>query len=146
MQAENDHNVAAALARDLDGEARYLYRRLLGGEASAELLGHYRCAHRDLIELRDIGAAQRRTLDIIVSRQLDATGIEPWLRGGTSPHALAIKLRLLAYLGECVAAHPRFSRRTASLSGALVDLFLRMLAALFSLLRGYLQKTRHGLL
>lgn len=146
MQSERDAAAAGVPQVDLDGEARYLYRRLLGGEASAELLGHYRCAHRDLNELRDIGAAQRRTLSIIVSRQLDAAGIEPWLRGGASPHALAVKLHLLAYLGECVAAHPRFNRRTASLSGAFADLFLRMLAALFSLLRGYLQKTRHGLL
>lgn len=146
MRSESDEAAAGAPAVDLDGEARYLYRRLLGGEASADLLGYYRCAHRDLNELRDIGAAQRRTLDIIVSRQLDATGIEPWLRGGPSPHALAIKLRLLAYLGECVAAHPRFNRRTTSLSAAFVDLGLGMLVALLSLLRGYLQKTRHGLL
>lgn len=146
MRSESNEAFAGAMSVDLDGEGRYLYRRLLGDEASAELLGHYRCAHRDLSELRDIGAAQRRTLNIIVSRQLDAAGIEPWLRGGASPHALAIKLHLLAYLGECVAAHPRFNRRTASLSGALVDLFLRTLTALFSLLRGYLQKTRHGLI
>lgn len=135
-----------APSADLVGEARYFYRQLIGGEPSSLIICNYVRAHEEIAELRVIDAVQRRTVDLILASRLDAMGIEPWLRRGRVPHALGIKLRLLTYLGECGANHPKFKRQSVGFLEACTNMGFSIILALFSLLRGYLQKLRHGLL
>lgn len=146
MWPENRTTSNTASGADLGGEARFFYRRLLGGVPSPEIISLYIRAHEEIEELRTIGAEQQRTIELILVHDLDATGIEPWLRGNQAPHALGIKLRMLAYLSECAEAHPKFGQRPAGLLRTFARLGFCAVPALFSLVRGYVQKSKHGLL
>ena len=87
-----------------------------------------------------------RTMEAIVEKHLDALGIEPWLRVGSTRHLLSRKLLLIAYLAECDAQHPEFRRAANGRFLSLVQLCLSTTSGVWHLLRGRRQKALYGLL
>lgn len=140
---------ATSFAPTTDGtlrvEARYLHWRLFSRDPSWDLINAYVRAHAEIPGLSAIDPQQLRTLALIVSRRLDAAGIEPWLRNGSCRHALSIKLSMLTYLAECSAGHPEFNRRSARRARAPLKMGLVVTSAVFALLRGRMQIAWHGL-
>jgi hypothetical protein len=126
-------------------EARYLHVRLFRQCSADSILDAYVRAHVEIPDLRAIDERELRTVRIIVAHRLDAVGIEPWLRRKRTRHALSAKILLLAYLAECDACHPEFSRRAYDGRMALANMGCAVLASVFRLLRGRLQKVWHGL-
>ena len=129
----------------LCAEARYLHHRLFGRDPSDNLVDAYVRAHTEIPELYAADARQLSSVNFIVSRGLDAVGIEPWFRGKARRHALSAKLLLLCFLAECGASHPEFTRRAASDRMALARISNTTLTAILRLLRGRVQKGWHGL-
>jgi hypothetical protein len=87
-----------------------------------------------------------RTVATVVNNGLDALGMEPWLRGGSSRHLLSRKLLLIAYLAECDAAHLESSRGVQGRWRSFVQLCVSTLTGSGHLLKGRFQKALHGLL
>ena len=86
------------------------------------------------------------TVATIVHKQLDALGIEPWLRDGVRRHLLSRKLLLIAYLGECDAVHPGFRQAVSGRIHSYMQLCGAGLGGAWHLLVGRLQKAVYGLL
>ncbi len=126
-------------------EARYLHCCLFNRYPTDNFIDAYIRAHTDISDLRAIDARQLRTVSLIVVCNLDAVGIEPWLRIKVKRHALSAKLLLIAYLAECDVRHPEFVRHNPSGRLALVSMGSAVLIAIFRLLRGRIQKAWHGL-
>jgi hypothetical protein len=126
-------------------EASYLHHRIFGRCATDNLIDAYVRAHAEIPDLLAIDERQLRTVQVIVEHCLDAVGIEPWLRGKKIRHALSAKTLLLAYLAECDACHPEFSRCVSDGRLALVDMGSATFAAVFQLMRGRIQKAWYGL-
>lgn len=127
-------------------EVCYLHRCLFHRDPSSEIIDRYFRAHEEIKELRTAPPLQLGTVSIVVARQLDAMGIEPWLRGGTKRHILSAKLLLLSYLAESDASHSEFVRCSGGFARALTSMVFIMTSALFRLIHGRLQKTWYGLL
>ncbi len=123
-------------------EAEHLHRCLFYCEAPQSLVTSYLQAHAVMPEMRAPILDQLRTINVIVEKRLDAVAIEPWMRQRKRRHILTSKLLLVAYLAECDGLHASFLR------GATAGNFTLFLAGLrggFGLLRGGVQKARHGL-
>lgn len=133
------------LRETLCKEARYLHSRMFRRCPADDLVDAYVRAHSEIRDLRALDERQLRTVRIIVVRRLDAVAIEPWLRGKGIRHALSAKLLLLAYLAECDTGHREFLRGTSNGRIALVSMVHATMMAFFRLIRGYVQKARHGL-
>ena len=114
--------------------------------AMQKLLDLYTQAHSELLNLALASDVELRTMRLVIERNLDALGIEPWLRSSSGRHLLSRKLLLIAYLAECDATHPEF--RQAARSRAIGYVLLGQIGAvaIFRLLRGRIQKALHGLL
>lgn len=127
-------------------EVRHFHASLFGRPPSASLAEAYLRAHADIEALGALDAAQRRSLQRIVERRLDAVAIEPWLRSKTGRrHPLGAKLLLISYLAETDAAHPEYSRASV-LPAGLCPLAVRVLSSAARMLRGLFQKAWHGIL
>ena len=126
-------------------EARYLHRSMFRRSSPDDLVETYVRAHAEIPDLRAIEERQRRTVQFIVGRGLDAVSIEPWLRGKGMRHALSVKILLLAYLAECDTRHLEFIRLRSDGRWVLASMGFTMLIAFSRLLRGYIQKAWHGL-
>jgi hypothetical protein len=134
--------VESALLRD---EAKYLHLSMFSQYPSNVISDAYVRAHTEIPELRLFDEQQLKTVQIVIAHNLDALGIEPWLRGKKSRHALGAKILLLAYLAECDASHPEFSRCASTARMAFINMGLAALKAGLSLLRGRIHKQWYGL-
>ena len=127
-------------------EATYLYNCLFHQAASENLLAGYVKAHQKIQALRSIQPKQQVGITQIVTRQLDAVGIEFWLRSGEPRHALSCKLLLLIYLAECGGQLSSQLVRGSSTQGYLWwKIALDLGRTGFYTLRGGYQKLRYGL-
>lgn len=129
-------------ARQLRDEVVYLHQSLFGRNADAALVTAYLQTHEALPELNQAPAQQKRTIEIIMARQLDVAAIEPWLRRKEKRHLLTAKLLLIAYIAECDGRHHEFDRRQRK--GKIAMLRSLLIGGLL-LLKGHYQKMRYGL-
>lgn len=130
----------------LELEATYLYRQMFTREPAAQLIGWYLLAHQEIPELSIISPAQQRTIDLIIERHLNANAIEPWLRSKHKRHSLSVKMLLINYLAESDARHHEFCPRAMTSRKRIAGIGFESIRAIFILLLGYIQKTKHGLL
>jgi hypothetical protein len=130
----------------LQAEVCYLHRQLFHRAPNDGLVSAYLRVHADLPELHSLDPQQLHTVRTVVTRRLDALGIEPWLRDKSKKrHALSVKLLLLSYLAETDASHPEYTRHGRVVQGVWACMLLTTLSAVFRLLRGRVQAARHGL-
>jgi hypothetical protein len=130
---------------DIEYEAEYLYHSLFSRKAPDSVIRLYTEAHIDLPELRFEGIKESRqldTLEVVLSKKLNAVAIEPWLRKGNLRHPLSAKLLLLAYIAESGGQHQEFSR---NLNSGWLDLIKTGSSSMFQLLYGLYLKRRYGL-
>lgn len=127
-------------------EVELFHRRLFNREATHRFIESYRRAHAELPDLACASDDELRTVRIIIEKNLDAVGIEPWLRSMPRRHLLSRKLLLIAYLAECDAAHPEFRQEVKGRISSLVQLCMSSAWAAIHLLRGRFQKFLYELL
>ena len=126
-------------------EIRYLYTLIFHRYPTNKIIEFYLRAHAEITDFRDADKSQLETVRIIVTRRLDAIGIEPFFRGGEVRHILASKMLLLAYLAECEGAHSEFLHDNSCGHMALVSIFFAAIQAAIHIMRGCIQKAWYGL-
>jgi hypothetical protein len=131
---------------NLTREVEILHRQFFRRDAPHELIKNYTRAHAELSSVWQASASELRTVRIIIAKELNALGIEPWLRSGSERHLLSRKLLLIAYLAECDATHLEFRREEKGRVRSLAQLCRSSALAAVYLLRGRFQKALHGLL
>lgn len=131
---------------DLRREAEFLHRQFFQRDALEGFIDGYLRIHAELPDMARASDNELRTVKVIVEKELDALGIEPWLRSGPERHLLSRKLLLTAYLAECDSAHPEFRQAVRGRGRSLAGLFRSMALAAAHLLKGRLQKAWYELL
>ena len=130
-------------------EAETLHRQFFRAAPAPAFINAYQQAHAELPALHDAADDatdnERHTVSLIIEHNLDALGIEPWLRSGTRRHLLARKLLLVAYLAECDGAHPAYRQTDRGLLRAWSALSWCGVRAAWHLLKGRWQKAKYGL-
>ncbi len=131
---------------NLTREVEVLHRQFFLCDAPQGLINEYLRAHAELPDMTRASDSELRTVRVIIEKELDALGIEPWLRTGSERHLLSRKLLLTAYLAECDATHPEFRQEVNGRIHSLAHVCRTTALAAFHLLRGRLQKALYGLL
>ena len=131
---------------NLTREVEVLHRQFFRRDAPHGLIEGYLRIHAELPDLVRANDDELRTMRIIIEKELDALGIEPWLRFGAERHLLSRKLLLTAYLAECDAAHLEFRQELKGRIRSLTHLCWSTALAAIHLLRGRLQKAFYELL
>lgn len=126
-------------------EVKYLHQCMFRREPSDKLASAYLAAHLVISDLENADPRQVKTVNTIVNLGLNPNGIEPWLREKRKRHLLSAKMLLIAYLAECDTNHPEFARNAGSKHLAFFIMAGSVLKAVGSLLTGYVQKKRYGL-
>ncbi|MFV8810715.1 hypothetical protein ACNSPD_11700 [Yersinia enterocolitica] len=127
-------------------EAKYLHYQLFRRLPENNIVDYYLRAHGEILELSKFSEQELKTVEFIVTRGLDAVGIEPWLRNKKSRHALSVKLLLLTYLAECDTKHSEFCRDNPNKNTAILQMGYAVFFAALRLIRGFTQKARYGLI
>lgn len=127
-------------------EAKYLHYQLFRRLPESNIVDYYLRAHTEMLELSKFNEQELQTVEFIVTRGLDAVGIEPWLRNKKSRHALSVKLLLLTYLAECDTKHSEFCRDSPNKNTAILQMGYTVFLAALRLIRGFTQKARYGLI
>lgn len=131
---------------NLTREVEVLHRQFFQRDAPHEFIEGYLRIHAELPDMARASDSELRTVKIIIKKELDALGIEPWLRSGPERHLLTRKLLLIAYLAECDSAHPEFRQEVRGRVRSLAQLCRSTALAATHLLRGRLQKALYELL
>lgn len=131
---------------NLTREVEVLHHQFFRCDAPQGLIEGYVRAHAELSDITRASDSELRTVRVIVEKELDALGIEPWLRSRPERHLLSRKLLLIAYLAECDAVHPEFREEAKGSISSLVQLCRSSVLAVAHLVRGRLQKALYGLL
>ena len=131
---------------NLSQEVQILHQQFFLNPAPPALIDRYLQFHTESSTLVEATPQELRTVATIVYKRLDALGIEPWLRGGEQRHLLSRKLLLIAYLGECDAAHLGFRQAAIGRLPSCVQLCGTAVRGAWHLLVGRLQKAMYGLL
>jgi hypothetical protein len=134
--------VEARLDEQYAIEANYFFHCLFGSEAPSTLVTQYARVHDELPEMSDFLSDKLGTINIIISRRLDAVSIEPWFRKTTIRHPLSAKLLLIAYLAETQGGRTEFSRQRIV---GWLGLMKAIVGGVLSLMAGRYQIFRHGL-
>jgi hypothetical protein len=130
----------------LTHEVQVLHSQCFGRAAPQELIKAYVKFHIESPKLVEATNEEIQTLVTVINKELDAFGIEPWLRGGPTRHLLSRKLLLISYLAECDAAHLESSQLLKGRWRILVQLFCNSVNGIGYLLKGRFQKALYGLL
>ena len=130
----------------LTHEVQVLHSQCFGRAAPQELIKAYVKFHIESPKLVEATNEEIQTLVTVINKELDAFGIEPWLRGGPTRHLLSRKLLLISYLAECDAAHLESSQLLKGRWCILVQLFCNSVNGIGLLLKGRFQKALYGLL
>jgi hypothetical protein len=125
-------------------EVIFLHEKMFARKPEKALLEAYERAHCSLVDLQVPLKNEVLSLSIIISKNLDVMGIEPWLRGKGRRHLITSKLLLLAALSECDASHCEFDMKSISNGNALLAIMCHGFIGTLRLIRGRLQMTRHG--
>lgn len=141
----DDTQLYKQLDRILIEEVRYFHQLMFRYYPNEKLIDAYCRVHSDMDLLQNFNNRQLETLSIILSNQLDATSIEPWLRSKKIRHPLSTKLMLISYLSECDATHLSLFRALPDGHNALIKMPCLILISGFRLILGYFQKVRYGL-
>ena len=131
---------------NLCDEAKFLHRQIFFREAPEKFCEQYVIAHSVIRDLDPRNEQEIRTMKIITQKNLDALGIELWLRKKSIRHLLSCKILLIAYLAECDGCHPDI--RSVAIGRFESFLFLTHSIFLGSirLVKGWIQKAWYGLL
>jgi len=124
-------------------EIKFFYKALFGENPPEKLVYYYIKAHSNIIRLSDFDYAQFETVQMIINKNLDCVGIEPWLRNNKQRHLLSSKLILVTYLAESGADFDYFARNKKR---SKLKFILCLIFSIFILMRGYYQKYKYGLL
>ncbi len=130
----------------LKHEVEVLHRQFFQCDAPHGLIESYLKIHNELPDMASTSDIELRTVRVIIEKNLDAPGIEPWLRSRHERHILSRKLLLIAYLAECDAAHPNYRMGVEGRFHCLLYLGKNMTVAAFHLFRGRLQKAMYDLI
>jgi len=130
----------------LTHEVQVLHSQCFGRAAPQELIKAYVKFHIESPKLVEATNEEIQTLVTVINKELDAFGIEPWLRGGPTRHLLSRKLLLISYLAECDAAHLESSQLLKGRWRILLQLFCNSVNGIGYLLKGRFQKALYGLL
>jgi hypothetical protein len=131
---------------NLTREVQVLHRQFFLREAPHGLIESYLRFHMESPDMIGASDIELRTMQIIIEKDLDALGIEPWLRSGSKRHLLSRKLLLTAYLAECDASHPEFRQEVYGRGRSLAHVCRSTALATYHLLKGWLQITIYELL
>jgi len=142
----NKDNAVILNQNHLSHEVKVLHRQFFKSDAPKELIKNYIKCHSDMPEMTDAKDSEFRTVRIVIEKELDALGIEPWLRSGSTRHLLSRKILLISYLAECDALHLEFRKEVRGFFCCLVYLFRILASGGFHLSQGFLQKVIYGLL
>jgi len=130
----------------LECEAKTLHFQFFRTPPPKELIMQYIKAHKELPDLACASNNELRTIDIIIKKNLDALGIEPFLRSTKKRHLLTRKLLLISYLAECDAQHTSIRNETIGRIRCFLQLCVYGALSAFHLLIGKFQKVFYGLL
>lgn len=130
----------------LTHEVQVLHLQFFGAAAPQEFIKAYVKFHIDSPKLVQATNEEIQTVVTVINKELNAFGIEPWLRGGPTRHLLSRKLLLISYLAECDAAHLESSQLLKGRWAILVQLFRNSLNGIGLLLKGRFQMALYGLL
>jgi hypothetical protein len=127
-------------------EVEILHFQFFRKSPPKEFIMQYIKAHKELPDLVCASNNELRTVDIIIKKNLNALGIEPFLRCGKKRHLLSRKLLLISYLAECDAQHSDIRNETIGNTRCLLQLCVYGMLSAFHLVRGKFQKAFYGLL
>jgi len=130
----------------LTHEVQVLHLQFFDKAAPQELIKAYVKFHIDSPKLVQATNEEIQTVVTVINKELDAFGIEPWLRGGPTRHLLSRKLLLISYLAECDAAHLEYSQLLKGRWRTFVQLLCNSVNGIGHLLKGRFQKALYGLL
>jgi len=130
----------------LTREAELFHRQFFRHNPSHRFVEQYLKVHAEQPELMHATDNEFRTVQIIVEKELNAFGIEPWLRSDSRRHLLSRKLLLTSYLTECGAMHPQFRQEVEGRARSFFQLCQSVALAAILLVRGKLHKGLYGLL
>lgn len=131
-------------ARQLTNEFSFFYQHMFDEKPSQKLIEFYIEVHSKP-ELISGSSYEEQTVKMIVTKCLDASGIEPWLRSPQRRHLLSQKLLLISYLRETSAGDPGIRKEVIGMKKAYWVIFIAGFMGGVSLLRGLIQKVRYGL-
>lgn len=120
-------------------EVEFFHRQFFRCDASITFIEYYIKAHEEQPDLACASASELRTVRVIIEKELNAFGIEPWLRLGSERHLLSRKLLLLAYLAECDAGHLTFRQEVKGALCSFVQLCRSAVLGVIQLLNGRFQ-------
>lgn len=129
----------------LTDEVTYLYQSIFSRIPPNLLIVSYIAAHSEINELKLLDDQQKLTVHRVVTKKLDAVGIEPWLRSPQRRHALSIKLLLIMYLAESDSLHPEFCRCGNGVFKGIAQLIFAGLKGFLRLILGRVQKAIYGI-
>ena len=130
----------------LHTEAQIIHQQLFRSKAPDILCERYVAAHAALPELNPKNEQEFRTLNIIIQKNLDALGIEPWLRKKSIRHLLSCKILLIVYLSECDGNHLELRNEAIGRLKSNYLLTRGLFIGTVRLIRGWIQKVWYGLL
>ena len=127
-------------------EAKFLHRQFFFREAPERFCEQYILAHSVIRDLDPRNEQEFRTMKIIIQKNLDALGIEIWLRKKSIRHLLSCKILLIAYLAECDGSHPEIRSEANGRFESFLFLTHNIFLGSIRLLKGWIQKAWYGLL
>lgn len=130
----------------LERELRYFHKCLFQREPPPSLIKLYHDVHHDRADLFEASGNEAADVLKIVTKELDAVGIEPWLRFQTQRHLLSRKILLVMYLAETGGRHQMnfmFEERP-SLIRTWWHIAKNSLSGVFHLVKGFIQARIYG--
>jgi hypothetical protein len=130
--------------RQLKKEFNFFFQHMFDEKTSQKLINFYIEVHSKP-GLISGSSSEEQTVKMIVTKCLDASGIEPWLRSPRRRHLLSQKLLLISYLRETSAGVHGIRKEVIGRKKAYWVIFIAGFMGCLSLLRGLIQKIRYGL-
>lgn len=131
---------------NLTREAEVLHRQFFRRDVPQGFIDEYLKAHAELADMAQVSDSELRTVNIVIEKELDALGIEPWLRTGSKRHLLTRKLLLISYLAECDATHLELRQEIIGRVRSITRLCISGVWGIIRLINGRIQKAFYGLL
>jgi hypothetical protein len=124
---------------NLQQEVIFFHSQIFGYPPSEELIVHYCNAHFEISDFLHIKSGERKYIDLIINKKLDALGIEFWTRRFSLFSILTSKLLLISYIAESDGKHSEYYRKNTSYKIKLQFICY----ALLRIFRGFFQMVRY---
>ena len=126
-------------ANNLKKEAIFFHSQIFGYPPNEELINHYCNAHFEISVFLHIKPGERKCIDLILSKKLDALGIEFWTRKFSLFSILTSKLLLISYIAESDGKHIEYYKKNT-----ISKIELQLICyALLRIFRGFFQIVRY---